>query len=199
MKILKKVVTGLINAVSTLIIVVAVVMLVTVIMTRSGSTPSVFGFSFFRVLTGSMEPAIPIDSMVVVQKRDPETIREGDVITFYSSDPSLGGAVNTHRVSRVLKENGTLAFETKGDANYIPDKYETQAEDVIGVVIFSSYYLGKGLRLVSNPLIFLPLVLLPLLIMMITNLVQTARLSESVHHQRELEGQAQDETGEDEE
>lgn len=185
MKILKKTITFFVDAISVLVIVLAIVMLLSVVMTRSGATPNVFGFSFFRVMTGSMSPAIPTDSLVIVQQRDPQEIRVGDVISFYSADPALAGAVNTHRVTQITQENGALAFETKGDANYIPDKYLTRADTVIGVVVFTSWFLGKALRLIANPLVFLPLIILPLLIMMISNLIKTAKLSEKVLHQQE--------------
>ena len=38
-------------------------------------------------------------SLIVVKKEAPSAIQEGDIISFYSSDPALDGAVNTHRVT----------------------------------------------------------------------------------------------------
>ena len=46
----------------------------------------------FAVLSGSMEPELPVGSMVFVHQVDPTDIAMGDNATFYRSD----GAVVTH-------------------------------------------------------------------------------------------------------
>ena len=76
------------------------------------------------------------------------------------------GEVNTHRIVEISEEGGELFFATKGDANNVADQYITREEDVIGKVVFSSLKLGKFIRLISNPLIFLPLIIGPLVILL---------------------------------
>ena len=95
----KKFLYTLINTVSLLIIVAAVAVLVLVLFTPSGRAPQVLGYTMLRVTTGSMEPTYAIDTLIVVKKEAPSAIQEGDIISFYSSDPALDGAVNTHRVT----------------------------------------------------------------------------------------------------
>lgn len=182
---MKKFFSGLINFLSIVMILFSVVVLLNVVMTKSGEIPNVAGFSMLRVLTGSMEPEIPTDSIIVVRRTEPEEVQVGDVISFYSSDPSLGGAVNTHRVLEIKEENGLLVYTTKGDANHITDNYPPNEKDLIGVVIFSSALLGAFIRLLSNPVIFLPLVLLPLLILIIMNLVRAVRSTREIMRQEE--------------
>lgn len=48
-----------------------------------------------------------------MKKTAPAEIREGDVISFYSLDPALDGAVNTHRVVSVEKEGDGYIYQTK--------------------------------------------------------------------------------------
>lgn len=182
---MKKFFSGLINFLSIVMILFSVVVLLNVVMTKSGEIPNVAGFSMLRVLTGSMEPEIPTDSIIVVRRTDPDEVQVGDVISFYSSDPSLGGAVNTHRVLEIKEENGLLVYTTKGDANHITDNYPPNEKDLIGVVIFSSSLLGVFIRLLSNPIVFLPLVLLPLLILIILNLVRAVRSTREIMRQEE--------------
>ena len=43
-----------------------IAILISVLATPKGQPPQIFGFSGFRVLTGSMEPSIPTDSFVLV-------------------------------------------------------------------------------------------------------------------------------------
>lgn len=163
---LKKILLKILNVVSILMIICSLGVLLTVVMTKKGEAPNVFGYSLFRVMTGSMEPGIPTNSLIVVHQTEPEKLAAGDVISFYSRDPSLMGEVNTHRIVRIEKVGERYVLTTKGDANNVEDQYVTYGEDVIGKVVFSSYRLGQAVRLISNPIIFIPLIIIPLVIML---------------------------------
>ena len=64
------------------------------------------GFSLLRVLSGSMEPEIPEQSMLLIRATEPEALAVGDVISFFSPDPSLNGALNTHRIAAIVQTEG---------------------------------------------------------------------------------------------
>lgn len=182
---IKKILLNIVNVLSVLLILGAIMILLTVVMTKSGEAPNIFGYSVFRVLSGSMEPAIRTDSLVVVQRTEAENIREGDVISFYSRDPSLEGFVNTHRVVGVENSNGEIIFTTRGDANQIADRYPVTSEDLIGKVVFVSLFLGKFVRLLSNPLIFLPLIVIPLAVILLSNLIRTVKVTRKLVREEE--------------
>ena len=75
---------------------------------------SVGRYSLFRVVTGSMEPAIPVGSLLVSQKADIEEIQLGDIVNFRSKDMGMLGITITHRVVNILiNENGQILLETK--------------------------------------------------------------------------------------
>lgn len=177
----------LFNAVAIVLILVSVFVLLSVVLTPAGQVPQVLGYSVFRVMTGSMEPEIRSDSLLVVKKTPPEDIAPGDVISFFSPDPVLEGAVNTHRVVRVEKENGRTQFITKGDANVIEDTYPTDASALVGRVVFKSYGLGKVVSLLSNPLVFGSIILLPLLIILLMNLYRAVRIAADIAKKEEEE------------
>lgn len=177
---IKKVLLQIMNILSIIIILVAVGVLLIVVLTPKGDVPNILGYSMFRVMTGSMEPNIPVDSLIVVERTAPASLQTGDVISFFSRDPSLPGEVNTHRIVEITGEENSLMFTTKGDANNVEDRYLTGQEDVIGKVVYSSLLLGKGVRLLSNPLIFLPLVLLPLLLFLGHNLYVSFTLAKKL-------------------
>ena len=117
------------------------------------------------------------ESLILVKKTDPSQIQVGDVISFYSADPALDGAVNTHRVIAIEQDGTEWKYTTQGDANNIPDQYGTDSEALIGKVVASSLALGKLARLVANPLVFIPVILIPLAVILISNLVRTIRLA----------------------
>ena len=177
----------LFNAAAIGLILVSVFVLLSVVLTPAGQVPQVLGYSVFRVMTGSMEPEIREDSLLVVQKTPPEDIAPGDVISFFSPDPMLEGAVNTHRVVRIEKENGRTQFITKGDANVIEDIYPTDASALVGRVVFQSYGLGKAVSLLSNPLVFGIIILLPLLVILLMNLYRAVRIAADIAKKEEEE------------
>lgn len=188
---MKKAFFHIVNAVSVLIIALALFVLLSVVLTRSGETPSIMGYSVFRVISGSMEPAIGENDLIVVKRVEPEEIRTGDVISFYASDPSLRGAVNTHRVTAVSQENGETVFTTKGDANQLEDAYPVYSDSLIGRVVFVSAFLGTLSRLVSNPLVFVPLIFVPLLAILLVNMVRTVRLAKAAAQEEERQALAE--------
>lgn len=182
----KKVFLQIINILSVVIIAIALFVLLSVVLTRRGETPNVLGFSAFRVVSGSMRPELQEDDLIVIKRVAPDKIAVGDIISFYSPDPELRGAVNTHRVTAVAEEGGgQYVFTTKGDANVIEDKYSVRGDEVLGKVVLVSALLGKLSRLAANPLVFIPLILVPLLAILLTNLVRTVRLAKEAAQEEE--------------
>lgn len=182
---IKKIFLTLINTISVLIIAAAVVILCLVVFTKQGEVPNIGGYTVFRITTGSMKPSYDTDTLILVKKTDPSEIQVGDVISFYSSDPALDGAVNTHRVTKIEQDGTEWKYTTKGDANNVPDQYGTDSEALIGKVVASSLILGKLARLVSNPLIFIPVILIPLAVILISNMISTVRLAGKIARDEE--------------
>lgn len=176
----KKILYTIINVLSVIIIIAAVFVLLIVVMTKPGKTPSIAGYMALRVTTGSMAPTYDVDSLIIVKLTDPSAIKENDVISFYSSDPALSGAVNTHRVVSIETDGNNYRYITKGDANNVVDRYDVDSRDLLGKVVWSSLILGKIVRLVSNPLIFVPIILVPLAIILIANLVKTVSYARKI-------------------
>lgn len=177
----------LFNAVAIALILASVFVLISVVLTPAGQVPQVLGFSVFRVMTGSMDPEYPEGALLLVQKTPPEEIQPGDVISFFSPDPALEGAVNTHRVMRIEKRDGDLFFITKGDANVSEDRYYPNGELLVGKVVFCSHGLGRLVSLLSNPLVFGAVILLPLLVILLMNLFRAVRIAADIAKQEEEE------------
>jgi signal peptidase len=98
-----------------------------------GKVPQIFGYSVVNIISGSMEDTIPEGSYILVKKVSPEEVNIEDIICFYSSDPSISGLPNTHRVVKdpIITDNG-IDYVTMGDANASEDKYTAKGEDLIG-------------------------------------------------------------------
>ncbi len=175
---IKKTINQVIDMISVVLILCAVIMLGALILRKEGEVPNIAGYSLLRVMTGSMEPTIRVDELLVVKETDVKSIQEGDIISFYSRSEELYGQINTHRVVHKIEENEAISFQTKGDANELVDKVNVQEGDLVGKVIGASYLAGRVVHLISNPIMFIILIAIPLLLMFIVNLIhviQTTR------------------------
>lgn len=91
------------------------------------------------VLTGSMTPALPVGSLVLVRPVDPRSLEVGDIATYRVGEDTLV----THRVASIDSSTVPNRFVFKGDANRGPDTTPISAEDVVGEVWFDIPYLGS--------------------------------------------------------
>ncbi|MEM3506539.1 MAG: signal peptidase I [Candidatus Bathyarchaeia archaeon] len=94
----------------------------------------------------SMEPTLNVGDLVLIKGINPYEIENGTIIVFYV--PGHYGEDSyriVHRVIKILKIDGQIMFETKGDNNPVSDfvrwKY-IPANHVIGKVVFKIPYLG---------------------------------------------------------
>ena len=196
-------------AVTGLLIVTIVLSLWIVAKTSLGNEPSILGYRFFYIISGSMEPTVPVGSTVVVHKQNKYDV--GDIITFNSRDEAIYNCPNTHRiVDRKDTENGVM-YQTQGDANNVPDENWVPLDEVYGRVVFQTPSLnefGTFLEFLLTPSGFFVVLVIPMLL--ITVLVmkefaknfqktlraaaeQAARPSDAVSAEKSQVSQPQDE------
>lgn len=156
---------------TTLVVLVVVIAIVLVGIRLLGYTP-------LYVKSGSMEPAFHVGSLIFVQKTDPADIQVNDPITYTINDE---GDYSTHRViaievyetsvrpvvdengQEVLDENGEVQYEeyqldetcyyfqTKGDANPVPDGTPVYYKNLVGVPKLTIPYLGYFAQWLQTP------------------------------------------------
>lgn len=134
---------------------------------------SVGGYSLFRVVTGSMEPEIPVGALIISRETDITEIEVGDIVNFRSKESGMLGVVITHRVTQRYEDSeGKIFLETKGDANRYADGYLVEQANLIGQTV---YYTKEGnviasiLSLLTDKVGFMACIVLPcLLIGMLT-------------------------------
>ena len=100
--------------------------------------PRILGYDSYVVVSGSMEPAITVGSIVYSHAVDPADIEAGDVIVFV--DPVRGETPITHRV--VSNDVARCELVTKGDANAGTDIDPVRYENVLGRVSMHIPYVG---------------------------------------------------------
>jgi len=115
--------------------------------------PTVFGYSYAVVISGSMEPAISVNDMVFAKAQKEYNV--GDVVTFYT-----GRSMVTHRIIEKAEDG----FITKGDANNSPDLEPVPKEAIVGRIVYTLPNVGEYLLFMQSPLGMMILVLVALLI-----------------------------------
>ncbi|MBO4888165.1 MAG: signal peptidase I [Firmicutes bacterium] len=119
------------------------ILLFTIVISLPLALPRFLGYDVYNVVSGSMQPAIPIGSVIYVQPYDPVKIKTDDVIAFY-----VENTVIVHRVMENKHLEGV--FITKGDANPVEDLSDVPYHDVIGKVVFHVPYVGDFLSIFST-------------------------------------------------
>ncbi len=142
-------------------------LLVLVILSALGLVlmPRLLGAKLLVVLSQSMEPKIPMGSVVISRPVEYSEITVGDVITFQSPDPALQSALITHRVVELVGSGITTRFRTQGDAVEDPDLRLVSPHHLVGRVWFSLPYLGYGVHFMRTPLGFILLLGLPTILL----------------------------------
>ena len=114
-----------IGSLVTVLLVLAVTLcLYSTIQVLSKGYANIGGFMMFRVVTGSMEPTIPVGALLLTKETDIENIEVDDIVCFRTQVPEIWGKIVTHRVVGISKtESGRILLETKGDANIVEDGY----------------------------------------------------------------------------
>ena len=114
-----KIVKGIINVLTTLIIGIGGLILVLYL----------FGIVPYVVLSGSMEPTIDTGSLCFINKNaDYEDVKEKDIIAFKLKD----GTLVTHRAIEIT-ETGIV---TKGDNNDGADSNQVKKDNFVGKNLF---------------------------------------------------------------
>ena len=123
-----------------------VILIFIIVLCLPFTVPKMFGGQIYTVISGSMEPEIPVGSLVYVGHVEPEEVKEGEVIAFYGGRDA--NAIVTHRVveNRVVMGE----FITKGDANQTEDMNPVAYSELIGQVEWSVPELGAIAQMMTG-------------------------------------------------
>ena len=148
-----------------MIIVLAFTLIVFMTTRIQGNTPSVFGYSVFRISSGSMEPELMVGDVILDKEiKDESEISVGDVITFEGGS-QFDDLLVTHKVIKApyTDTDGNLMLQTKGIANEIEDK-PIKFSQVRAKMICKIPYIDTLYNLFLSPSGLLILILLIILV-----------------------------------
>lgn len=141
------------NTILVAFVIVGVLLIVSIVPIKNN-------YRIFSVMSGSMEPAIPVGSLIVVKPT--VEYQKDDIITFKSTQKE--GDFTTHRIDEVRDVDGLKSYITKGDANEMPDFESVDAERVVGREIFTIALAGYVLWFVKTLPGLIIIIIIPALI-----------------------------------
>ena len=118
-------------------------------------TPSFFGIKTYVIVSGSMEPELEIGDMIVVKNINTSELEVGDIISFRQ-----GQSIVTHRISRIIENDGEIEFVTKGDNNNAEDSGTISEDLVEGKVVSVIPIIGKVSVLLQNKIVIITVILI---------------------------------------
>ena len=117
-------------------------------------TPNFLGIKTYVIISGSMQPELKIGDIVVVKKTIQESLKVGDIISFRH-----GQSVITHRISRIIVEDGETKYITKGDFNNAEDSESVTYKNIEGKAIRSIPQLGKIALMLQDKIVIIFLII----------------------------------------
>lgn len=129
--------------------------------------PMHFGWGTATVLSGSMEPGIPIGSMIVIRQQD--SYAPGDVITYRNEK----NEAITHRIETI----GGGVVTTRGDANNMADP-EFPEDQIIGKLYMCIPSLGAVMIFLRQPVVLIVLATLALSVTFLPNIMKRKKSPE---------------------
>ncbi|MBI4022906.1 signal peptidase I [Candidatus Berkelbacteria bacterium] len=145
------------------------------------------GYRTMAVVSGSMEPALAVGSLVLTQQMpDPSLLKIGDVISF--QQPGAPDRIITHRIASIETVGATQFFRTQGDANPTLDSWKVSYGQIVGKVVRDAPSLGSLMQALRTPWAVATFVWIPVLALAFHELykIHTILMELQLEHRRSL-------------
>ena len=154
------------NILSNIFLALAVIILISAVIfvwtgDRNDHSRYFMNLKFYQTTTGSMEPYMKVNGVVIVRKADISDFEVGDVVCFVRADEAIA-----HRVIAVTEEG----LRTKGDNNPVDDAAIVQPDEIIGKSVIVMNWVATFLKNIKTPTGILKVVVIPILFLVTMSL-----------------------------
>lgn len=128
----------------TFLILILLILYIFFINSMPEQTEAFLGYRSFNIVSDSMEPMIPTDSLVFVKNFNPDDeLQPGTIITFRAK--RFGEeVVVTHYLDHIEEvANGEDRYWTHAYGIQTLDEYDTRKGDILGTYVYHIPYIGK--------------------------------------------------------
>lgn len=148
------------------------------------------GLSLFIVYSGSMEPTISVDDIVIVKPISINEVEEKDIITYIDKhedlknkeeykNKNLEDTYVTHRVVKIDGTGNEIKLTMQGDANNTIDAIKVTKDNIYGKHIITIPNGGPILETAQSPFTIIAIIGIIVLIYLIINLIVYIKTPES--------------------
>lgn len=147
-----------------LLVLIAIILLI-IIRVLIFKKSDIFGYKFYIIKSGSMEPTIEVlDAVITKYSQD---IKLGDIIAINDSNN-----VVIHRVVESNTQDGETIYKTKGDNNNTIDKGDIKTSEIDGKVVLIVPKIGKAIVFMkSHLIIFVYIIAIIIIVALIRRLI----------------------------
>lgn len=158
--VVSKILSGIWKTLGVLIVILCIAIIIRALVFKKYD---VFGYRFYLIMSGSMEPTIHVGDAIITKEN--KNIETGDVIAF-----QYGNSVTVHRVIKTYNEGNKKLYQTKGDNNNTEDKGLRTTEDIKGEVLFKIPRVGDLVLFLQRNIVIIVILLVG--IMLVISLVR---------------------------
>lgn len=101
--------------------------------------PFIAKYDYYRILTGSMDPVIKVNEVVVIDTSiNHEDLQVGDIIAFYADINDDGtDEVIVHYLNSINEDGGVTTYKTKPEVSNREDPWTLSDDDIIGIHVLT--------------------------------------------------------------
>ena len=134
-------------------------------------------FGLYTIISPSMTGTLNVYDVAFTMRVDTDKLKEGDIITFYSTNSFFGGTPITHRIIEVVNvPNSGKMFRVKGDANPKADEEKVIPSNVVGKVMFKIPQLGRVQFFLASKGGWIIAIMIPVLVIISYDIYKIFRL-----------------------
>ena len=139
---------------------------------------SFFGYQAFIVRSDSMSTTdFNAGDLILVKKVDPNSLVEGDIISFISPSEMNYGEVVTHKIrSKTTAENGQPAFITYGTTTGVDDQKPVTYINIIGKHDKTIKGIGKFFSFLKSTPGYISCILVPFILLIAFQILNSVKL-----------------------
>ena len=152
--------------------------MIVIALTSNKESTSLFGWHTFIVQSNSMS-ATDFDAgdLIIVKEVDPNSLKEGDIISFFSTNEANYGSIVTHKIrSLTTDEQGNQGFITYGTTTNSDDASIVTYNNVIGKYELGIPKIGHFIAFLKTTPGYMLFIALPFACMFIFELINFVSL-----------------------
>ncbi len=128
----------------------------------NGGRNGVLGWHINVIASGSMDPKLKVDDIIISRSYKDQKLEKGDIVTYIAKTGEKAGQFITHEIIHIDDSGDELVVITKGIAAPNADA-PISGSDIVSVMVYKTHVVQYIYKIITNPIGFMFFVILPLL------------------------------------